>query len=97
MQAELYYITNHPIFIALAMGLMNIGGKFLPLDIPPQLDELLKAPFMRKVIWFTVFFIATRDWKTAILWTLVVTIVFRYLMNESSTIARMIQQTIMPK
>lgn len=97
MQAELYYITNHPIFLALAMGLMNIGGKFLPMDVPPIFEELLKNPIMRKVVWFMVFFVATRDWKTALLWTLVITVVFNYMFNESSTIARLIQKKLVPQ
>lgn len=97
IQYYIYKMTSHPLFIAFIMGMMNIGGRFIFADIPKSVERLLtQYSIIRKIIWFAIFFIATRDWKTALLATLVVTVVFSYLMNESEHIARGIQQTIIP-
>ena len=91
----LYKITSHPLFSALLMGLMNIGGRFIIADIPKKFENYLATHhWIRKLIWFAIFFIATRDWKTALLATLIVVVMFQYIMKESSHIAETITQQI---
>lgn len=97
MQEILYKITAHPLFSAVLMGLMNVGGRYIMADIPKKFENYLAHnEFVRKIIWFAVFFVATRDWKTALFATLAVTIVFKYLMEESAHLADAITEQIVP-
>lgn len=97
IQILLYKLTAHPLFSALLMGVMNVGGRFILADIPKKFEHYLAThQWVRKIVWFAVFFVATRDWKTALFATLAVTIVFQYLMKESSHIADSITQQLVP-
>lgn len=97
IQILLYKITAHPLFSALLMGIMNVGGRFILADIPKKFEHYLaNHQWVRKIVWFAIFFVATRDWKTALFATLAVTVVFQYLMKESSAIADAITEKIVP-
>jgi hypothetical protein len=82
-QLLFYKISSHPLFSALLMGLMNIGGRYIAADIPKKFEAYLASNmFMRKLIWFAIFFIASRDWKVALLAVLGAHILFHYLLKD---------------
>jgi hypothetical protein len=77
-------INSSPYFIAFTMLMMNLGGKFLVLEIPPYIESLFQNPIYRKLIFFCIFFMATRDIRIAFFLTLCITIVFQFFLKESS-------------
>jgi hypothetical protein len=86
MDSILFYVSNNKLFLGSIMLLTNIGGKYLMLDIPKNLENLFMEYFiLRCLVLFSIFFMATRDIKISILLTLVLLIVLKYVINEKSS------------
>jgi hypothetical protein len=85
MDTLLLNLSNSPLFNGSIMLLSNIGGKYLALDLPKNIDVLFeKHAILRYLILFSVFFIATRDIKISVLLTLFYFIIIKFLINENS-------------
>jgi hypothetical protein len=85
MDTLLTGISNSQLFNGSIMLLTNIGGKYLALDMPKNIDSLFEQyAFLRYLILFSIFFMATRDIKISILLTLFYFIVIKFLLNEES-------------
>tara|TARA_E500000178_G_C16783161_1_gene644575 strand:+ start:465 stop:755 length:291 start_codon:yes stop_codon:yes gene_type:complete len=78
-------IATNSLFNGSIMLLTNIGGKYLALDLPKNLDQLFqKYLILRYLILFSIFFMATRDIKISVLLTLLYFIVIKFIINENS-------------
>ncbi len=78
-------VAQSKIFNAIIMLLMNIGGKYLVLELPTNLDKIFTSyQFMRYLVIFAICFMATRDIKMALFMALLVIIFLRFILNESS-------------
>lgn len=78
-------LATNKIFNALIMITMNIGGKYLAMELPSNIDKLFQThQALRYLVIFAICFMATRDIKYAIFMALVVILVFRFLLNETS-------------
>ena len=78
-------LATNKFFNAFIMIMMNIGGKYLALELPQNIDKLFQThQFLRYLVIFAICFMATRDIKYAMFMALVVIIIFRYVLNESS-------------
>jgi hypothetical protein len=78
-------LASNKIFNALIMITMNIGGKYLAMELPSKIDKLFQThQGLRYMVIFAICFMATRDIKYAIFMALIVIIVFRFLLNETS-------------
>ncbi len=85
MDTLLTTLSNSPLFNGSIMLLSNIGGKYLALDMPKNIDVLFENyAILRYLILFSVFFIATRDIKISVLLTLFYFIIIKFLINENS-------------
>ena len=85
MDSALINLSNSPIFNGSIMLLSNIGGKYLALDLPKNIDVLFENyAILRYLILFSVVFIATRDINISVLLTLFYFIVIKFLINENS-------------
>ena len=85
MDNLLFNLSNNPLFNGSIMLLTNIGGKYLALDLPQNLDVLFEQyALLRYLILFSIFFMATRDIKISILLTLFYFILIKFLINENS-------------
>ena len=78
-------LSNNKIFIGLAIIFMNVGSKYISIDLPKSLDNIFKHNFLRKFVIFCILFISTRDIKISILLTLVFVLLFSILLNENSS------------
>lgn len=79
-------ISNNKLFGGCIMLLTNIGGKYLALELPTNIEKLFIDYFiLRYLVLFSIFFMATRDIKTSILLTLLFFIIVKYFINEKST------------
>jgi hypothetical protein len=72
---------------------MNIGGKYLAMELPTNIDKLFQThQGLRYMVIFAICFMATRDIKYAIFMALVVILIFRFLLNESSSYCMLKQE-----
>lgn len=85
VEVVLANIAQSKVFNAIIMLLMNIGGKYLVLELPTNLDKIFTTyQFMRYLVIFAICFMATRDIKMALFMALLVIIFLRFILNESS-------------
>lgn len=85
MDAFLQLFNNNPYFIGVMMLILNLGGRFISLEITKKQEQFLQQPWVRRILIFTVLFVATRNLWVAF-WTTVVVILFLgYLFNENSS------------
>ena len=77
-------LNTNPYLIGLFMLLLNLGGRFLSLELTKKQEAFLQAAWLRPLLFFTVVFIATRN-LVAAFWT---TILFFFIIwvaaNEHS-------------
>jgi hypothetical protein len=79
-------LSNNKIFSGCILLLTNIGGRYLSIDFPKNVDALFNQFFiLRCLVLFSVFFMATRDIKTSLLLTLFFFIIIHFFINENST------------
>ena len=79
-------LSNNKLFGGCIMLLTNIGGKYLIMDLPDNMEKLFsKYFFLRILVLFSIFFMATRDIKSSILLSLLFFIVVKYFINEKSS------------
>ena len=85
MDIALSNIAMSPYFNGSIMLLMNIGGKYLAMDLPKNLDSLfVNYAFLRYIVLFSIFFMATRNIKISLLLTLLYFIIIKFIINEKS-------------
>ena len=77
-------INTNPYFIGVMMLLLNLGGRFLSLEITKEQEKVLSKPAVRRFFLFAVLFVATRNIIVALGLTVIVVLVLGYLFNENS-------------
>ena len=71
-------------FAGITMLLLNLGSRFIVMEISENQKELLNNKIVRRFIIFTVFFVATKDIWVSIILTSVFIILVSGLFNENS-------------
>jgi hypothetical protein len=82
----LQMFNNNPYFIGIMMLILNLGGRFISLEVTKKQEQFLQHPWVRRVLIFTVLFIATRNLWVAFWTTLTVVLFLGYLFNENSSL-----------
>lgn len=77
-------INTNPYFIGLMMLLLNLGGRFLGMEISKEQEKLFQNPWVRRALVFTVLFVATRNVFVAGIMTIFVLLFMSFLLNENS-------------
>jgi hypothetical protein len=78
-------LSNSKLFSGCIMLLTNIGGKYLMMELPNNIEKIFSNNFLlRYLVLFSILFMATRDVKTSILLSLLFFIVIKFLLNEKS-------------
>jgi len=77
-------INSNPYFIGIMMLLLNLGGRFLSLEVTKGQEKFMSDPIVRRFLLFVVLFIATRNVLVAAGLSIVVIICLGYLLNENS-------------
>jgi hypothetical protein len=83
-EASVASLASSPYSIALAIFLLNIGGRFLPFEITKEQEKFLNQPIFRRIIIFVIFFVATRNIITAGWMSILAILFIGYLFNENS-------------
>jgi hypothetical protein len=79
-------LSNSKIFIGCVILLSTLGGKYLSIDLPKNIEVLfLKYFILRGLVLFSIFFMATRDIKSSILLFLLFFIIMNFFINEKSS------------
>jgi hypothetical protein len=77
-------INTNPYFIGLMMLLLNLGGRFLGMEISKEQEKVFQNPWVRRGLVFTVLFVATRNVFVAVIMTVFVLLFMSFLFNENS-------------
>ncbi len=84
LEAVIAGINTNPYFIGLMMLLLNLGGRFLGLEITKEQERFFQQPWVRRALFFTVLFVATRNVMVALVMTIFVVLFVSILFNENS-------------
>lgn len=77
-------LNMNPYIIGMFMLLLNLGGRFLSLELTRKQEAFLQSSWIRPFIFFTVIFIATRNLVAAFWVTLLFFFVIWVIANENS-------------
>ena len=77
-------LNRNNYFIGIMMILLNIGSKYYSQEFGRIIDWVFSMKIMRRLMLFTVFFVATRDIKTSLILTAVFIVLAFELFNEKS-------------
>ena len=78
-------LNSNPYLIGIFMLLLNLGGRFLSLELTKKQEAFLQQPWIRPLIFFTVIFIATRNLIVAFWVTLFFFFIIWVVANEHSS------------
>jgi hypothetical protein len=71
-------------FAGIMMLVLNLGSKYITLELSETQDELLKNKIIRRFLVFTVVFVATRDIYVSLILTGIFILLVSGLFNENS-------------
>lgn len=77
-------INNSKYFYAITMILLNMGAKYIEMDLMESHRRFLSSKLLRRIIIFTVSFVATRDIVASLIITASFVIIVLNLFNEKS-------------
>ena len=79
-------LNGNKYFAGIMMILLNIGSKYVSLEISENQNALLSNKIIRRLLIFTIVFIATRDVKVSLIITAVFIVLVLELFNEKSNL-----------
>jgi hypothetical protein len=82
----LQIFNTNPYFIGLMMLILNLGGRFISLEVTKKQEQFLQLPWVRRGLIFTVLFVATRNIMVAFWATVIFVLLLGYLFNENSAL-----------
>ena len=86
MDVILTNLAGNKLFTGLILLMSNIGGKYLSLDMPKNVETLfLNSMILRLLALFSVLFLSTRDIKISILLLLLYVVITKFVINEKSS------------
>jgi hypothetical protein len=84
LSGAIMWLNTNPYLIGMLMLLLNLGGRFLALELTKKQEAFLQASWVRPMIFFTVIFIATRNLVAAFWVTLLFFFIIWVAANENS-------------
>lgn len=79
-------INNNPMFMGIMILLLNIGSKYIALELSKTQEQIISSEIMRKVLIFALAFTATKDVIKAFILTAVFTTLVSGLFHEKSSV-----------
>ena len=77
-------LNNNKYFAGLAMIILNLGSKYLIMELSETQEEFMSNKIFRRFIIFTVAFIATKDIVVSLIMTGIFVILVSKIFNENS-------------
>jgi len=84
LSTAIMFMNTNPYIIGCFMLVLNLGGRFLSMELTKKQEEFLAAPWIRPALFFTVVFIATRNIAAAFWVTLLFFFIIWVAANEKS-------------
>lgn len=84
LYSVIYNLNNSKFFAGILMILMNLGSKYISLELSESQDEFFSNIIIRRVMIFTVVFIATKDIIVSFIITACFIILVSGLFNQNS-------------
>lgn len=84
LDSFLNIFNTNPYFIGIMMLIMNLGGRFLSLELSKKQEQFLQQPWIRRSLIFIVLFIGTRNLWVSFWATIFIILFLGYLFNENS-------------
>jgi hypothetical protein len=79
-------LNTNPYFIGTMMLMLNLGGRFLQLEISKGQEKFFQQVWVRRILVFTVIFVATRNVLVALFMSIIVLALLSFLFNENSSL-----------
>jgi hypothetical protein len=79
-------LNSNPYFIGTMMLLLNLGGRFISMEMSRSQEQFFQNPWIRRILIFTVLFVGTRNVLVAFWMTLIIVLLIGYLFNENSSL-----------
>ena len=84
LYSVIYNLNNSKFFAGILMILMNLGSKYISLELSESQDEFFSNVVIRRIMIFTVVFIATKDIIVSFIITACFIILVSGLFNQDS-------------
>lgn len=78
------YLNNSKLFSALIMIIMNLGTKYISMDLNIYIERFLSNYFIRKIAFFSIIWMATKDIFLSICLTFIFGFLIEVLLNDKS-------------
>ena len=82
----LSYLNNSKFFAGLVMIMLNIGSKYVTVELSKNQEEYLKNNIGRQMLIFSISWMGSRDILVALALTAIFTILTDHLFNEESSL-----------
>jgi hypothetical protein len=79
-------INSNPYFIGLMMLLLNLGGRFVAMEMTQGQEKFFQNPWVRRMLIFTILFVGTRNIVVALIMSFIIILCIGYLFNENSSL-----------
>lgn len=86
LDAFLATMNTNPYLIGTAMLLLNLGGRFIAMEVTKGQEQFFQNVWVRRFLIFVVLFMGTRNLVVAFWMWLVIVLFLGYLFNENSTL-----------
>jgi hypothetical protein len=86
IDAAVLSLNSNPYFIGTMMLLLNLGGRFISMEMSRSQEQFFQNPWIRRLLIFTVLFVGTRNILVAFWMTLIIVLLIGYLFNENSSL-----------
>jgi hypothetical protein len=84
ISSTIMMMNANPYMVGMFMLLLNLGGRFLALELTKKQEAFLQAAWLRPVLFFTVIFVATRNLAAAFWVTCLFFFLIWVVANENS-------------
>lgn len=81
---HLYTLNNSKFFAGIIMLIMNIGSKYITLELSKSQEDYIKYTLGRQILVFAILWMGTRDIVVALVLTCVFIVFADYLLNDNS-------------
>lgn len=76
--------NNSKFIWGISMAVVNMGSRFVLTDLGKNHEKIFNSPLFKPLIFFSIFFMATRDLRISLILTVIFWILFMGLLHEDS-------------
>jgi hypothetical protein len=85
-EQAVFALNSNPYFIGTMMLLLNLGGRFIAMEMSKSQEQFFQNPWVRRLLIFTVLFVGTRNVVVAFWMSILIILLIGYLFNENSSL-----------